>query len=169
MTSTNKIITAIVIAAVLIIGIGYAAIGNIILNIEGTAKALASQSNFSVVLADPEVSSTDIVTSAEVTNGGTSAEFTIENMTAKGDVATITYTVKNNSADLTASLTASESNNNTEYFDVSYVFENSKTTIEAGDSTKVTVTVELIKTPISDETVQATVGLSVTAQPIQPN
>ena len=166
MTKTNKIIAAIVVVAVLVIGVGYAAIGNITLKIEGSAAAAPNDANFAVVLTGtPTVSSSDVVTSATVANDGKTAEFTVENLTAKGETATITYKVKNNSADLSASLSAATSNDNTEYFTVDYEF--GKETITAGEETTVTVTVTVNKTPVSDS-VSADVGVTITAQPIQP-
>ena len=48
MKRTNKIIIGAIIISILLLGIGYAAIQNITLNISGTAKADPSQSNFKV-------------------------------------------------------------------------------------------------------------------------
>lgn len=170
MTSTNKIIATIVIVAVILIGVGYAAINSITLNVSGSAAATASDGNFSVALTGtPDVSDTDIVTSA-IVKDDRNAEFTVENISAKGETATITYTVKNNSSDLSASLSAVTSNDNTEYFSVAYSFGTEKAetvTLKAGESTTVTVTVELIKTPI-DKDVSSEVGITITAQPVQP-
>ena len=170
MTNTNKIISAIVIVAVLVIGVGYAAISNITLNITGTAAATPNDANFKVAfIGTPEVSNTDIVTSATVKDDTTKAEFTIENVSAKGDNATITYTVRNNSSDLSATISATTSNDNTEYFSVEYKFAGDKDTVTlaAGEETTITVTVSVIKTPI-DAVKSANVGVALTAQPVQP-
>lgn len=71
----------------------------------------------------------------------------VNGLTAKGDTATATYTIANTSADLSAVLSATTSNTNDEFFKVTQNI--AKGTVAAGDSTTITVTVELIKTPIT--------------------
>lgn len=164
MTKTNKIIAGIVVVAVLIIGIGYAAIQNITLNIAGTASADANQANFTVAFSGtPEVSEADKVKAA-VTDD-LNATLNVTGLTAKGDVVTATYTIQNTSADLSANLYATVTNDNTEYFKVTHSFD--AESIAKGAATTITVTVELIKTPIT-ETVSSTVGVQITAEPVQP-
>ena len=164
MTKTNKIIAAIVVVAVLVIGVGYAAIQNITLNIEGTANANASQANFTVALSGtPTVSDASKVTAA-VTDD-LNATLNVTGLTAKGETVTATYTIQNTSADLSANLSAITSNSNTEYFAVTSDFD--AESIEKGAATTITVTVALIKTPIT-ESVSSTVGVQITAEPVQP-
>jgi uncharacterized membrane protein len=164
MTKTSKIILAVVIAAVLIIGVGYAAIQNITLYIEGTANANADQANFTVKLSGtPKVSDETKVTASVVDD--THATLNVSGLTVKGESVTATYTIQNTSADLSADLSASVTNSNNEYFKVTQ--EIAKSNIEKGAATTITVTVELIKTPITaSET--STIGVTVTAAPVQP-
>ena len=55
MRKTNKIILFTLIIVVLLLGVGYAAIQNVTLNIAGTASADASQSNFKVMFTGTPV------------------------------------------------------------------------------------------------------------------
>jgi hypothetical protein len=164
MTKTSKIVLGIVIAAVLIIGVGYAAIQNITLYIDGTVTANADQANFTVKLSGtPQVSDATKVTASVVDD--THATLNVSGLTAKGESVTATYTIQNTSADLSADLSASVTNSNNEYFKVTQ--EIAKSNIEKGAATTITVTVELIKTPITaSET--STIGVTVTAAPVQP-
>ena len=164
MTKTAKIILGIVVLALLIIGVGYAAIENITLYIEGTAKATADQANFTVKLSGtPQVSDASKVIAAVVDD--THATLNVTGLTAKGDSVTATYTIQNTSADLSANLSADISNSNTEFFNVTQTI--AKKTIEKGAATTITVTVELIKTPITQNE-NSTIGVTVVAEPVQP-
>ena len=164
MKKTNKIILASAIVAVLLLGIGYAAIQNITLNINGTAAADPSQSNFKVMFSGtPTVSDYTYVTAA-ITDD-TNATINVEGLTKKGDVVTATYTVQNASTDLSADLGVSTTNSNTEYFTLMSEFD--KSSLVAGEATTLTVTVELTKTPIVDS-VSATIGVQLEAMPVQP-
>lgn len=164
MTGTNKIIFTIVLAAVLIIGIGYAAINSIKLEITGQLAAAPSDANFTVKFtgADPSVEGGNVLAK---TTGDLTATLDVKGLTAKGQTATATYTIQNTSADLSANLTATTSNQNTEYFKVLTGF--SETSIAKGETSTLTVTVELLKTPVDAE-VKDTVGISITASPVQP-
>ena len=166
MTKTRKIIIGIVIATILIIGIGYAALKNITLNVSGSASANPDDSNFKVKLTGtPIVSDETIVTEANIT-GDLKASFTVEGLTSKGETATITYTIENASEDLSANLSAEVTKNtNSTYFKVTPTV--AKTSILKEETTTVTVEVELLKTPVSqDET--STIELAITAEPVQP-
>lgn len=166
MKKTTKIVALVLVATVLIIGVGYAAIQNITLNIAGTAKADASQANFAVKFSgEPTVAGAG-TTIAAVTND-TNATMNVTGLTAKGESATATYTIQNTSADLTADLTATISNSNNEYFNVEYSFAENETRLKKGEATTVTVTVTLIKTPI-EEQVSSTIGVQINVVPIQP-
>ena len=162
MTSTSKIISAIVIVAVLMIGVGYAAINSIALQITGQLAAAPSDANFTVKFTTASPSEGNIV--ATVT-GDKTATLNVQGLTAKGDKAVATYTIQNTSEDLSANLTAAASNQNDEYFTVSTSF--SETSIAKGETSTLTVTVELIKTPVEGEE-KDTVGINIEASPVQP-
>ena len=94
----------------------------------------------------------------------------VTGLTAKGDTATATFEIENTSADLSAALSVVDpvENSNPEYFDVTYNIADPVIGVnETKSKTTITVTVELIKTPITqDET--TTIGLTINADPQQP-
>lgn len=163
-----------ILAAILMLGIGYAAVSNITLNINGSASATAD-SDYEVIFTEEEGDITVVQTAAPdatVTpdvddEDATKATLDVSGLTTKGEKVEVTYTIANNSADLSASITATTSNNNTEYFTVTSSINTTPVVVAKDDSTTVTVTVELIKTPIdADQT--ATIGVELTAEPVQP-
>lgn len=153
--------------AVLLLGIGYAAISNITLTISGKATATPADANFVVRFAEtpyPSVSDGTKVT-AERTDDKT-ATLNVTGLTAKGDTVTATYTIENASADLTADLSAAVTNNsNDTYFKVTPTL--AKSSITAGTETTVTVEIELVKTPVETD-VSSNITVTLTAKPVQP-
>ena len=164
MRKTNKIIIAIILISVMLLGIGYAAIQNITLNITGTATADPSQANFTVKFSGTPTVSDSSKVEAAITDD-TNATINVEGLTAAGETVTATYTVQNTSEDLSANLTVLTSNSNEEYFTTNSNL--AKTSLTAGEATTLTVTVGLIKTPITS-TETSTIGIRLTAEPVQP-
>jgi len=92
MKKTNQIIVVVLIIALLLLGIGYAAIQNITLNIEGIVTADPSQSNFKVkYTGTPKVSDNTYVT-AGITDD-INATITVNGLTEKGQTVSSEYTV----------------------------------------------------------------------------
>ena len=164
MNKTSKIIVTSVIIAILLLGVGYAAIQNITLTIAGTAAADPNQANFKVMFSGTPTVSDENYVAAAITDD-INATMSVTGLTKKGDVVSATYTVQNASEDLSADLKISTTNNNTEFFTLSS--EIAKTSLIAGEATTVTVTVEVTKTPIK-ESVNATIGVQIEAMPVQP-
>ena len=164
MKKTTKILMLLLIVSLLLLGIGYAAIQNITLNISGTATADPSQSNFKVKFSGtPEVSDSVYVTIG-MTNE-TNATMNVSGLTQKGQTASATFEIENASSDLSADVSVITTNSNTEYFTLSSKL--TKTSLEAGEKTTVKVTTELKKTPISDS-VSSNIGIQLTVTPVQP-
>ena len=164
--NTKAIVGLVLIIAVLLVAIGYAAITAVTLNITGNANAAADKSNFVVrFTGTPTVSDSSKVTAKLNAEDQLKATMDVNGLTAKGDTATATFTIANNSADLSAALSAESTCSNTEYFKVTYNIAN--TPVAKGETTTITVTVELIKTPI-DVDPTGTIGVTITAQPQQP-
>lgn len=164
MKKTSKIILTTIIAVSILLGIGFAAIQNITLNISGTAVADPNQANFNVKFTGtPTVSNVNNVT-ANITDN-TNATIDVFGLLEVGQSATATYNIANESKDLSANLAATTTNSNTEYFKVTSNLE--KDTLGAEETTTLTVTVELIKTPIA-EIANSTIGVQIEAEPIQP-
>ncbi len=167
MKNKSLVVGAVIVAAVVILGVAYAAISNITLTINGSAAATPADANFTVKFSGTPTK-TGKTTEATITDDHT-ATLKVEGLSAKGDTATATYTITNTSADLSAKLaTPAIACSNNEYFEVTTDYAASKGTITAGSSTTLTVTVRLIKTPI-EELEPATVSVGITASPVQPN
>ena len=164
MRKTSKIIVTVVIIAIILLGIGYAAIQNITLTIAGTAAADPSQANFKVMFSGTPTVSDETYVAAAITDD-INATMNINGLTKKGESVSATYIVQNVSNDISADLKLATTNSNTEFFTLKS--EVGKVSLIAGEATTVTLTVELTKTPIQ-ESVNATIGLQLEAMPVQP-
>lgn len=156
--------------AVLMLGVGYAAVTNDVLNISNaSASASPSDDNF-VVQFDQD---TNVVLGTGVTaayTGTTTATFSASGLTAKGDKTSATYAIENLSEDLSANLSAvvgtiEGTEGAKSYFKVTATVAN--TTLEAKGTTTLLVEVELLKTPVNED-VSITFPVTITASPVQP-
>ena len=167
--ANNKVVGGVVLLAIILVAVGYAAITNVTLNINGTAKSGANQSNFVVEFIGTPTTGGKGTTTATI-NASKKTEGTVKvtGLTAKGDTATATFTVKNQSQDLSADLTAEATSSNEKYFETICTVE--KTTLKAQEETTLTVTIKLLKTPIDEtkEDLASNIGVSITAEPKQP-
>ena len=167
--ANNKIIGGIVLLAIVLVAVGYAAITKVGLKIDGTAKSEANPDNFKVELIGEPQTSGDGTTTATIDNQDkTRGTMNVSGLNAKGQTAIATYTVKNQSTDLSADLTAKATSTNDEYFEVQCSLE--KTTLKAQEQTTMTVKVKLLKTPIDEtkENLSTEIGINVDAEPKQP-
>ena len=164
---TLRIMTVLV--AVLLLGVGYAAITGINLNITGTASATASGDNFNVQFTgtpttDVTHGGTGATTTATIVNT-TSGSIVVSGLTTKDQYVTATYTIANESTELYANLaqtTCAATGANASYFNVTCATATAKLNPKndsTSDETTLTVTVTLAKTPSSDVT---NVPISVT-------
>ena len=163
MKNRKKMITTALIVLVLLLGVGYATVSSVNLNINGTAKAGSKELQ---VFYD----GTNSGTSAKVTAISSpvktrEATFTVESMTLN-ETVTMTFEVKNYETDVKATLAAPSvtQNTNEEYFQVTTSCD--KTTLNAGDTATITVNVKLIKTPVTDEAGSTTVTVAMAASPV---
>lgn len=148
------------------LSISYAAITSIILTINGTASAEADDINFKVHF-DRSVSPTMTVNkgSAEIDEYDDKiAHFNVNNLEGTGDSATAEYTVINESNGIGAHINLDLTNTNTEYFRVTETIDD--TELQAGDTTKVRIVVELIKEPTNHEETTEIIG-TLTARAVQ--
>mgnify|MGYP003306990615 CR=1 FL=1 len=173
MRNKKRIIIAIILIAILMLGIGYAAISNTTLTISGNAISQPDPENFKVHFVSGSATTspddTDIIT-ASVT-GDTTATIAVKGLTMKDDVATATYTIKNDSngiaAKLSAAITSTPGENTTASdYTVSTDFVNG-TVLEPGQTTTITVSVKLNKTPIVNDLI-TTITCTITAEPQEP-
>ena len=169
MRRNTKIVGGILLVAILLVAVGYAAITNVTLNIKGTAKSEGNPDNFKVeLIGEPQTSGDGTTTATINTTDKTQGTMNVSGLNAKGQTAIATYTVKNQSTDLSADLTAKATSTNDEYFEVQCSLD--KTTLKAGEETTMTVKVKLLKTPIDEtkENLLTEIGVNIDAEPKQP-
>ena len=167
--TNSKIIGGILLVTILLVAVGYAAITKVGLNIDGTAKSEANPDNFKVeLIGEPQTSGDGTTTATINTADKTQGTMNVSGLNAKGQTAIATYTVKNQSTDLSADLTAKATSTNDEYFEVQCSLD--KTTLKAGEETTMTVKVKLLKTPIDEtkENLLTEIGVNIDAEPKQP-
>ena len=163
MKNRKKMITTALIVLVLLLGVGYATVSSVSLNINGTSKAETKELQ---VFYDGTNSGTSAKVTAISSPANTrAATFTVENMTLN-ETVTMTFEVKNYETDVNATLAAPSvtQNTNEEYFQVTTSCD--KTTLNAGETATITVNVKLIKTPVTDEAGSTTVTVAMAASPV---
>ena len=169
MSKNTKIVGGVLLVAIILVAVAYAAITNVELNINGVGSAQAKQENFKVeFIGTPSTSGKGTTTATISESDKTKGTVNVTGLTAKGDEATATYTVKNLSSDISADLTAEATSSNQTYFEVICSLE--KTTLKAQEETTLKVTVRLLKTPIDEtkEDLNSDIDVTLTAEPKQP-
>ena len=169
MGKNTKIVGGVLLVAIILVAVAYAAITNVELNINGVGSAQAKQENFKVeFIGTPSTSGKGTTTVTISESDKTKGTVNVTGLTAKGDEATATYTVKNLSSDISADLTAEATSSNQIYFEVICSLE--KTTLKAQEETTLKVTVRLLKTPIDEtkEDLNSDIDVTLTAEPKQP-
>ena len=152
----------VVVAAVLLLSVAYAAITNITLNISGNITLTPDQiANFSVRFTGTPTYIGSGTGDVQIT-GATSGIVNISGLSKVGDKGTATFMVQNISSDNMAaylSATTTTGNNSAKYIDVDYSFDT--TTLFAGETTNLKVVVELVKLP--ETQTKVTIGVDITA------
>ena len=169
MGKNTKIVGGVLLVVIILVAVAYAAITNVELNINGVGSAQAKQENFKVeFIGTPSTSGKGTTVATINSNDKTQGSVNVTGLTAKGDEAVATYTVKNLSSDISADLTADATSSNQKYFEVICSLE--KTTLKAQEETTLKVTVRLLKTPIDEtkEDLKSNIGVSIKAEPKQP-
>ena len=163
MKNRKKMITTALIVLVLLLGVGYATVSSVSLNINGTANAESKE--LQVFYDGVNSGTSDKVTAISSPDKERTATFTVENMTLN-ETVTMTFEVKNYETDVNATLAAPSvtQNANRDYFQVTTSCD--KTTLNAGDTATITVNVKLIKTPVTDEAGSTTVTVEMAASPV---
>ena len=165
MTTTSKVLMGVLVAAVIVIGIGYAAVTDQVLNVVATASAEAAQSDFKVAFTgDGQTVDGSKGTVVATKTDDHNAVFTVTGLKLAGDSASATYTVQNNSdginvKSLVAEVIEPAAN---DYFEITVTQPSPRALGEAAVST-FTVTATLIKTPLTEQTFTA--GVKITATP----
>ena len=164
MKNRKKIIGIVLLIVVLALGIAYAAT-TIGLNITGSATAKFGTENHKVAFTGTTTESGSGTIDAAATNGATSATLNISGLTTKGETATATFEVLNSSTELASGLSVTASSiENAEYFKITTSIPDDGKVLTPNEKTNVTVTVELLKSPVEDVTGNINVELTATAQ-----
>lgn len=171
MKQRKTVIVAFLLAAVLLLGVGYAALTDV-LDITGSADVNQSAAEeafnediyFRNEEGDVKIHEAGNTASVNADNND-KASFTAKNLKGKGDKATFTFTIVND-GDLAAQVTPSiSSNTNAKYFkiysDWTVDGQPQTKTLEAGKTLTYTVTMELIETPT--ETISGSCIIELTA------
>ena len=140
-------IVVFVLIAIITLGIGYTAISSIILTITGHARADVDEANFKVHF-DRNVEPTMTVNMGSATidqDNDKVAHISVTGLKKAGDSATAEYTIINESNGIGAKLSIDLVNTNTEHFKVTETLDDVE--LQAGDTTKVRILVELLETP----------------------
>ena len=158
-----------ILVAIVLLGIGYAAISNILLTVNSTKTVVKiNQENFKVHFTEAQnITGTDGVSgSTIIEDDDTVASFSVTGLAKTGDYAEAKYTVSNDSNGIGAIISSELSNTNTEYFKVTETINDNK--LQAGETTTVTVKVEMVKTPLTDS-VSTNITTKLKANPLENN
>ena len=176
MGNQKLIVSMLILIAVLLLGIAYAAVTTETLAIKGSTTAQVDEENFKVCF-DQEISpKTTVITGSGILlndqqttvaaeyKDETNATLDIKGLTAEGDEVTATYTIKSESRGLNAAIDTQLLYDANEYFSVTKSLE--KTTLGEEDSTRLTIKVKMLKTPVTTVP-QSTITIKITASPVQ--
>ena len=151
-------------ALILVLGVGYAAVSEVTLNIDGSATVASEALKVSFNGVTDTEDDDKVVASS--TDNSLNASIQVTNLTLNEEVSA-TYTIKNQETDVDANVIKKQiSNDKPEFFEVTTSVDDSAETITAGGTGTVTVTVRLIKTPIETDDSTANIQIDLTASPV---
>ena len=157
------------IVAVLVLGVGYAVVSGVNLTISGTAATETKDLNvYFDGVTSKDAGTTGATVTATSENESLTATIAVTGLKKVGDVVTATYEIKNNEADLSASIVQdSIDNSKSDFFEVTTDMETAKV-VAAQGTTTVTVTVKVIKLPIEEADSTTNITVTLAATPVQP-
>ena len=170
MRNRKTIVVAFLLVAVMVLGVGYAALSDI-LDITGSAdvnQSAAEEAFNEDIYFSAATANQDGNTASVNSDNNDKASFTAKTLKGKGDKATFTFTIKNDgdvAATVTPKLNATLGNTNTEYFTITSDWDGESKTLAAGGELTYTITVELIKTPT--ETIGGSFLVELTAVSVE--
>lgn len=151
-------------ALILVLGVGYAAVSEVTLNIDGSATVASEALKVSFNGVTDTEDDGKVVASS--TDNSLNASIQVTNLTLN-EAVSATYTIKNQETDVDANVIKKQiSNDKPEFFEVKTSVDDSAETITAGGTGTVTVTVKLIKTPIETSDSTANIQIDLTASPV---
>ena len=164
MKNKKSLLSLVLFALVLILGVGYAVVSNVGLTITGTANVKDTELKVDIAsVSDDKTGNATITHSLGATHAATDT-FTITGMELNNEVI-MTYTIDNHEEDINATLEqVSIANNNEEHFEVTSEINGEEIAADGGTTT-VTVTVKLIKTPLVEAKEEAEITVTLEAAP----
>ncbi len=175
MKKQNKLMIAVILIAILLMGIGYASLSNSILLINGKAFATANQENFKVYFTGEvpkeHTSESYITVQAEAVAKSQEATVNILGLNKKGDYGYAILEIENGSQDIDSEITVTADIGESEMFNINVIMCDQEGTanqnyfVASGQKTYVKIMAELLKTPTSNE--KATITAKVTAVPTE--
>ena len=151
-------------ALILVLGVGYAVVSEVNLDIDGSATVASEALKVSFNGVTDTEDDGKVVASS--TDNSLNASIQVTNLTLNEEVSA-TYTIKNQETDVDANVIKKQiSNDKPEFFEVTTSVDDSAETITAGGTGTVTVTVRLIKTPIETDDSTANIQIDLTASPV---
>lgn len=151
-------------ALILVLGVGYAAVSEVTLNIDGSATVASEALKVSFNGVTNTEDDGKVVASS--IDNSLNASIQVTNLTLN-EAVSATYTIKNQETDVDANVIKKQiSNDKPEFFEVTTSVDDSAETITAGGTGTVTVTVKLIKTPIETSDSTANIQIDLTASPV---
>lgn len=168
MKKKRSMIVLAIFVAVLVLGVGYAAITGVTLTINGTAST--TNRDLAVSFTDAtsvNAGSTGATVVATAVDGELEADLTVTGLSAVGQSVTATYTIQNEEEDLNAVISLGTVDNpGSDFFEVTTSLDNTDMTIAKEDTDTVTITVTLVALPIdaADSTAEFTITFDAEAQ-----
>lgn len=166
MKNRKTVVVAFLLVAVMLLGVGYAALTDV-LDITGTAdvnQSAAEESFNEDIYFSAAKANEDGNTASVNADNNDKASFTAKTLKGKGDKATFTFTIKN-AGDLDVTVTpvlnASLGNTQPEYFAVTSDWAGQTKELASSAEITYTITVELLKTPT--ETISGSFLVELTA------
>lgn len=151
-------------ALILVLGVGYAVVSEVNLDIDGSATVASEALKVSFNGVTDTEDDGKVVASS--TDNSLNASIQVTNLTLN-EAVSATYTIKNQETDVDANVIKKQiSNDKPEFFEVTTSVDDSAETITAGGTGTVTVTVRLIKTPIETSDSTANIQIDLTASPV---
>ena len=164
MKNKKSLLSLVLFALVLILGVGYAVVSSVDLTIGGSATV--KNADLKVDIASVQDTKTGTATVTHTLGAGHVKQdtFTIKDMELN-ETVTMTYTIDNHETDVNATIAEQVAldNDNENYFTATYTIDNAN--VPAGGTTTVTVTVKMIKTPVTQQQGTANISFTVAASP----
>ena len=172
MKKKKSMIVLAIFVAVLVLGVGYAAISGVDLTISGTAstedrdlKVSFEGTITSTVDPNTDANSPAATATGTTTAGTLNATIAVANLSRVGQTATVTYTIQNEETDVDAVVTVDDiQNDKPDFFEVTTDIPDAGIEIAAGATETVTVTVEVTQLPTSADDDEATIDILLRAE-----